>query len=90
MTDEVKLNKEVSRGSKAQHIVEDELFKEAVNTIKDSYMQQFVATSYKDSDARTALWIAIHQLDKIVIHLTETMNTGTLASKQLEDIKKLK
>ena len=87
---EIKLNQEVAKGEKAQIILEDELFKEAIQSIKEDYMNQFVGTSYKDSDARTALWIAIHQLDKIVGHLTELMNTGKLASKQLEDIKNLK
>ena len=53
-------------------------------------MSQFLATSFKDSDGRTAIWIAIHQLDKILGHLTELMNTGKLASKQLEEIKKPK
>jgi len=90
MTDEVKLRKEISRGDRAKTIIEDELFKETVVAIKANYMSQFLATSFKDSDGRTAIWIAIHQLDKILGHLTELMNTGKLASKQLEEIKKPK
>jgi hypothetical protein len=90
MIDSIKLNKEVTKGKKAETILEDELFKEAVSSLKVNYMNQIINTSYKDSDGRTAIWIAIHQLDKVQNHLTELMNTGTLASKQLEEIKKPK
>jgi hypothetical protein len=54
------------------------------------YEKDMINTSYKDSEARTALWVAWHQLDKVKSHLTEIMNTGKLASKQLQDLKNLK
>ena len=88
--DEYKLNKEISKGSRAKTILEDSLFIETFDTLKDTYTNQIMNTSYKDSEARTAIWVAYHQLDKVKDHLTEIMNTGKLASRQLEDIKKLK
>jgi|TARA_X000001382_G_scaffold48202_1_gene32675 hypothetical protein len=87
---EIKLNQEINKGQISETILENEVFKEAVSAIKADYMNQLISTSYKDSDSRTAIWIAYHQLDKIIGHLTELMNTGKLASKQLEDIKTLK
>ena len=68
MTDAIKLNKEVTKGKKAETILEDELFKEAIGALKVNYMNQIINTSYKDSDGRTAIWIAIHQLDKVQYH----------------------
>ena len=88
--DEYKLNKEISKGSRAKTILEDSLFIETFDTLKDTYTNQIMNTSYKDSEARTAIWVAYHQLDKVRDHLAEIMNTGKLASRQLEEIKKLK
>ena len=53
------------KGKKAETILEDELFKEAIGALKVNYVNQIINTSYKDSDGRTAIWIAIHQLDKV-------------------------
>ncbi len=82
------LIREQTKGSKAKTILEDELFIETFSVLKESYEKEMVQTSYKDSEARTAIWVAWHQLDKVKSHLTEIMNTGKLASKQLQDLKK--
>jgi len=84
------LIREQTKGSKAKTILEDELFIETFSVLKESYEKEMVQTSYKDSEARTAIWVAWHQLDKVKSHLTEIMNTGKLASKQLQDLKNLK
>jgi len=88
--DKNKLYQEQSKGVKAETILGDALFQETFDILKDNYMEQIMQTPYKDSEARTAIWVAYHQLDKVKSHLTEIMNTGKLASKQLEEIKKLK
>ena len=82
------LIREQEKGSRANTILEDEVFVESFNTLKAEYEKEMVQTSYKDSEARTAIWVAWHQLDKFKSHLTEIMNTGKLASKQLQDLKK--
>ena len=82
------LIREQNKGAKANTILEDELFIESFTMLKASYEKEMVQTSYKDSEARTAIWVAWHQLDKVKSHLTEIMNTGKLASKQLQDLKK--
>jgi|TARA_R110000737_G_scaffold271084_1_gene278196 hypothetical protein len=82
------LIREQNKGAKANTILEDELFIESFTMLKAAYEKEMVQTSYKDSEARTAIWVAWHQLDKVKSHLTEIMNTGKLASKQLQDLKK--
>tara|TARA_R110000803_G_scaffold182408_1_gene244752 strand:+ start:1384 stop:1653 length:270 start_codon:yes stop_codon:yes gene_type:complete len=84
------LIREQNKGEQAKTILEDALFVESFEILKASYEKEMVQTSYKDSEARTAFWVAWHQLDKVKAHLTEIMNTGKLASKQLQDIKNLK
>ena len=84
------LIREQNKGEQAKTILEDALFVESFEILKASYEKEMVQTSYKDSEARTAIWVAWHQLDKVKAHLTEIMNTGKLASKQLQDIKNLK
>ena len=82
------LIREQNKGEQAKTILEDALFVESFEILKASYEKEMVQTSYKDSEARTAIWVAWHQLDKVKSHLTEIMNTGKLASKQLQDLKK--
>jgi|TARA_R110001583_G_scaffold165353_1_gene317980 hypothetical protein len=84
------LLREQDKGNRAKTILEAELFIETFDILKKSYEKEMVQTSYKDSEARTAIWVAWHQLDKVKSHLTEIMNTGKLASKQLQDLKNLK
>tara|TARA_R100001443_G_scaffold97007_1_gene103881 strand:+ start:60 stop:329 length:270 start_codon:yes stop_codon:yes gene_type:complete len=84
------LLREQNKGNRAKTILEDSLFIESFSTLKEMYEKDMINTSYKDSEARTALWVAWHQLDKVKSHLTEIMNTGKLASKQLQDLKNLK
>jgi len=84
------LIREQEKGARANTILEDELFVESFTSLKAQYEKEMVQTSYKDSEARTAIWVAWHQLDKVKSHLTEIMNTGKLANKQLQDLKNLK
>ena len=84
------LQLESSRGSRAKTILEDELFKETLDTLKQSYTEAIFQTGPKDEQARTMIYLAYHTVCKFETHLRTIMETGILAAKQLEELRKNK
>ena len=84
------LIKEQTRGQRAKDILEDELFKESLQTLKDSYSNAIFQTGPNDELARTKIYLAYQILGKFGDHFRTVMETGQLASKQLEELRKKK
>jgi len=84
------LQLESSRGSRAKNILEDELFKETIDTLKQSYTEAIFQTGPNDELARTKIYLAYQILGKFGDHFRTVMETGQLASKQLEQLRKKK
>ena len=84
------LIKEQTRGQRAKDILEDELFTESLQTLKDSYSNAIFQTGPNDELARTKIYLAYQILGKFENHFRSVMETGILASKQLEELRKKK
>ena len=84
------LIKEQTRGQRAKDILEDELFKESLQTLKDSYSNAIFQTGPNDELARTKIYLAYQILGKFENHFRSVMETGILASKQLEELRNKK
>jgi|TARA_R110001583_G_scaffold62477_2_gene183699 uncharacterized protein (DUF488 family) len=82
------LQKEQTRGQRAKDILEDELFKESIQTLKDSYSDAIFQTGPNDELARTKIYLAFQILGKFENHFRSVLETGMLAAKQLEDLRK--
>ena len=80
------LYKQVSRGTKAKQLLEDPLLKEGFEYLFEQYRSEIFNTSYKDHEQRQVLWMAYNMLDKIKGHLLTVMETGKLASAELEQL----
>tara|TARA_R100000008_G_scaffold202_1_gene171 strand:+ start:4142 stop:4405 length:264 start_codon:yes stop_codon:yes gene_type:complete len=84
------LQKEQTRGQRAKDILEDDLFIESIQTLKDSYSNAIFQTGPNDELARTKIYLAYQILGKFENHFRSVMETGILASKQLEELRKKK
>jgi len=84
------LELESSRGSKAKSILEDELFVETIETLKQSYTDAIFQTGPNDELARTKIYLAYQILGKFENHFHTAMETGQLARKQLDELRKNK
>ena len=84
------LIKEQTRGQRAKDILEDERFKESLQTLKDSYSNAIFQTGPNDELARTKIYLAYQILGKFENHFRSVMERGILASKQLEELRKKK
>ena len=81
---------EANRGTRAKAILKDELFQEALETLRKSYTESIFQTGPNDELARTKIYLAYQILGKFGDHFRTVMETGQLASKQLEELRKKK
>ena len=81
-----KLDKQIQQGQRAKQLLDDPLLKEAFKYLSDQYKTEIFNTNYNDHDQRQVLWMAYNMLDKIKGHLVSVMETGKLASSELENL----
>ena len=80
---------EINRSSEAKQILGNKIFIEAIESLKKLYSEALLEkTGAKESDTREKLWIAYNVVGKVEQHLQTVIETGELATKQLEDFRK--
>jgi hypothetical protein len=82
-----KLQQEVSQSNKARQLLDNPLFKEALNELKKLYAESLFNTGAKETETREKLWLAYNVVGKVEQHIKEILDTGKLAKKQLEDFR---
>jgi|TARA_X000001388_G_C2186347_1_gene105688 hypothetical protein len=82
------LHKETSRGTRAKEVLENDLFKETLDILKKSYEEAIFQTTPTDDKGRFSIYLAYQILGKVENHLRTVMETGKLAEKQLQDLRK--
>ena len=80
-----KLNQEISQSNKAKQLFENPLLKKSFEKLKKLYAESLFNTGAKETEAREKLWLAYNVVGKVEQNLLEILDTGKLASKQLED-----
>ena len=68
--------------------MENPIFKESIEKLKNLYTQSLFNTGAKEQDTREKLWLAYNVVGKVEDHIKEILDTGKLASRQLEDFRK--
>ena len=80
-----KLNQELSQANRAKQLFNDPLLKESFDKLKKLYTESLFNTGATETEAREKLWLAYNVVSKVEQNLLEILDTGKLASKQLED-----
>ena len=80
-----KLNQELTQANKAKALFQDPLLKESFDKLRTLYSESLFNTGAIETDAREKLWLAYNVVNKVEQNLLEMIDTGKLASKQLED-----
>tara|TARA_R100001460_G_scaffold13763_2_gene31004 strand:+ start:381 stop:638 length:258 start_codon:yes stop_codon:yes gene_type:complete len=78
----------VSQSNKAKQLFENPLLQESFDKLKKSYQDSLFSTGVKEQETREMLWLAYNIVGKVEQNLKEVIDTGKLASKQLEDFRK--
>ena len=82
------MSQEIRRSDKAKQILENPIFKESLEELKKLYTESLFNTGAKEQDTREKLWLAYNVVGKVEQHIKEILDTGKLATKQLEDFRK--
>jgi|TARA_B100000315_G_scaffold249533_1_gene280888 hypothetical protein len=86
--EEAKLHQEVGRANKARQLLNNSLLKESLDQLKELYNQGLLNTGAKEVETREKLWQAYQIVGKVEQHIKEIIDTGKLATKQLDDFRK--
>ena len=89
LQDEAKRRDEVNRGERAKRILDDTLFKEAVEAVRDDIYGAFASSGIADDDARRIARLRLDVLNRVLKDLEHHMQTGELATEQLPAIQRL-
>ena len=85
---EAKLQQEVSQANRAKQLFENPLFKESFDKLRNLYQESLFNTGVNEQETREKLWLAYNIVNKVEQHFIELLDTGKLATKQLEDFRK--
>ena len=86
MNDEASLHQEVKQGRDAEYLLENPVFQQTFDYLKDVYFKAWEQTSVEDSQSRENVWMMYKTLDTVHGHIKTYADTGKLAKKQLEDM----
>jgi hypothetical protein len=89
MTDESKLEQDVTKARRAQELLENELLSAAFTGLEDSYIAAWRATGIEDVGGREKLFLAINIVGKVRDHLTAIVTSGKLAQAELKELAQL-
>jgi hypothetical protein len=89
MTDESKLEQDVTKARRAQELLENELLSAAFTGLEDSYIAAWRATGIEDVGGREKLFLAINIVGKVRDHLTAIVTGGKLAQAELKELAQL-
>ena len=64
------------REQRAKVLVEDPLFQEAFDVLKEDLMNRWDNSGSSELEARESIWLAMRLLDKIHAHITSIIETG--------------
>ena len=79
------LQQELNQANKAKQLFENPLLKESFDKLKKLYTESLFNTGATETEAREKLWLAYNVVSKVEQNLLEILDTGKLASEQLED-----
>jgi hypothetical protein len=82
------LRAEVSRGQRADVLVNDPLIAEAFGLLEAGYFEGWKTSDWRDTDGRERLWQAAQIIGKVKEHLLSVAQTGKMAAAQVEEIAK--
>ena len=85
--EQANLQKELTQSNKAKQLLENDLLKDAFIKLKTLYTESLFNTGANESETREKLWLAYQVLNKVEQHFKEILETGKLASKQMEDFR---
>ena len=80
---------EVKRGEQASQVLDNPLFQETVEKVREGIIRSMATSPLGDSETHNRLVIAMQLLNQIEKQLTDVMQTGKMAAIQTDNKLKL-
>jgi len=84
MTDNADLANRIKSGNEGENLLNNPAFKNAMLSAKASLINRFVDSDYADNDKREEVYRRLKAMDDFFEELTDIINTGTIAQRELE------
>ena len=85
--EQAKLQQEINQSNKVKDLLNNPLLQESFDKLKNLYSTSLLNTGSNEGETREKLWLAYQVLNKVEQHFKEILETGKLASKQMEDFR---
>lgn len=69
----------MSRESEAKNLLENKLFREAIDTLGTELLDRWTGSSVDDVNQRESIWLALRLLHNIEGHIKSIVETGHMA-----------
>lgn len=79
-----KLHEDSARAARAQDLIQNELLNEAFDTLKQTYIAKWEATTAAEHQLREKYWLAARGVDVLKQHLHNVLQNGKLAEVELK------
>lgn len=84
--DEERLHKALSRGDRAKALLDNDLLKEAFESLEADYSAALFETKPQDQIAREKLYLAVNVVRKVRDHLSIAVANGKVAKAQIDQL----
>lgn len=73
-----------TRAAHAQRLLDDPMFKEALDSIREEAIRAWQATATRDTEAREIAWITVKVLDRIEGVFQSAVDSGRIAAARVQ------
>lgn len=78
--------RDIELSEKARSVVENEVYADAFQQVRQRYIDGLINTGEADRDTRERAYMAIRMLDEVQSHLEHMMDKGKLAKAHLDKL----
>ena len=75
--------KEIQRGQQAKRILEDPIYIEALQKVSQELDQEWINSPIRDTEGRERIYMMKKMLNVLLVQIKSVLETGKLASKQI-------
>ena len=83
---EDKLHESISRGARAEALLQNDLLQEAFVRLEQDYVEAWRVSPARDTDGRERLWQAVNVVAKVREHIVKVVNDGKLSQRHLDEL----
>jgi hypothetical protein len=83
---EDKLHESITRGARAEALLQNELLQEAFTRLEQDYIDAWKISPARDTDGRERLWQAVNIVAKVRDHIVKVVNDGKLSQRHLNEL----